>query len=150
MFQKAKWMWVEKDCSPDILILTLGQNVEQKYKDSAIFWMATATTGGTFLSYGIGTLFAINKSLFWYTFLVSSIFLLGAALIWFFSIRKVGNTCVSNNVETSENIDNKKEQKRKSLGVFLLFGLFAEFAITSLAISGGLRQWIPKFFEKKE
>lgn len=130
-----------------ILILTIGQNIQTKYKAAAAICMSTATTGGTFLSYMLGGAFAIDKSLFYYTFLVSGIALIAAAAIWFFSVGKIGDNGIAQDATNEKNKSVDKTIKDKSWKTILLFALFAEFAITSLAISGGLRQWVPSIMK---
>ena len=131
-----------------VLLMTIGQNVDEKHKALAAFWMSTASTGGTFLSYAIGSMFAIQKSLFYYTFLVSGTALACAAVVWFFGTKRIDNKVDMQEQANQANEEDNRKQNKTSWGTILLFGLFAEFAMMSLAISGGLRQWVPSIMKE--
>lgn len=129
-----------------LLMLTLGSNVDEKYRSVTGIAMSTATAGGTFLSYGISALFAINKNFYHYTFLVSSVLLPVISVIWFFSSKNIkGGSAEKTPAEKTSVAYVKTQSERKpiSWGTIILLGLFAEFSMMSLAISGGLRQWVP-------
>lgn len=129
-----------------LLMLTLGNNIEEKYRSATGIVMSTATAGGTFLSYGISALFAIDKSIFHYSFLVSSVLLPAISIIWFISSKNVkSGSAAKDSAEKVAFAEVKKQTERKpiSFGTIILFGLFAEFSMMSLAISGGLKQWVP-------
>ena len=131
-----------------VLLLTIGQNIDESRKSTAAFWMSTATTGGTFLSYALGSMFAIQKELFYYTFLVSGIMLAFAAVIWFLTTKNIDNKAYIQEKNNDAIEGDNRKQNKISWGTILLFGLFAEFAMMSLAISGGLRQWVPSIMKE--
>lgn len=131
-----------------VLLLTIGQNIDESRKSTAAFWMSTASTGGTFLSYALGSMFAIQKELFYYTFLVSGIMLAFAAVIWFLTTKNIDNKAYIQEKNNDAIEGDNRKQNKISWGIILLFGLFAEFAMMSLAISGGLRQWVPSIMKE--
>ena len=131
-----------------VLLLTIGQNIDESRKSTAAFWMSTATTGGTFLSYALGSMFAIQKELFYYAFLVSGIMLAFAAVIWFLTTKNIDNKAYIQEKNNDAIEGDNRKQNKISWGTILLFGLFAEFAMMSLAISGGLRQWVPSIMKE--
>lgn len=132
-----------------LLMLTLGSNIDDKYRSATGIAMSTATAGGTFLSYGISAVFAINKDFYRFTFLVSTVLLPIIAVLWFFSSKKLKSGVSSSNKESaattaiSQSEKNSSAKKGMSWSTIALLGLFAEFSMMSLAISGGLRQWVP-------
>lgn len=132
-----------------LLMLTLSNNISDKFRSGAGVTMSTATAVGTFLSYGISALFATNKRYYHFTFLVSAVLLPTVAILWFFSSKKFKNGERNNRESTDVSAVNASKNEKSgaknvtSWSTVALLGLFAEFAMMSLAISGGLRQWVP-------
>lgn len=143
-FTYVKYIWAINGLAQSnfwpLLMLTLGRNIDEEYRSGTGIVMSTATAGGTFLSYGISALFAVRKEFFHYTFLVSSVLLPVIGLLWFFSSKNLKKSVASEKIVASE-VQTKK--KKVSWSTIVLLGVFAEFSMMSLAISGGLRQWVP-------
>lgn len=129
-----------------LLMFTIGSNITDRYKRKAVVLMSTATSVGTFLSYGIGVVFASNVQIFRYTFFVSALLVVAAAIVWFVGSGKwtSGQSAVAN--ETKE--QSTSEKKSVSTATIILLSAFAEFSMMSLAISGGLRQWVPSIMKE--
>lgn len=147
-FVYVKYIWLINGLAQaniwPVVVLTIGENISEEYKAKSAFWLSTASMGGTFLSYAIGSAFAIRKELFVYTFLVSGIALGCVAFLWFFSIRLPKSVVSVEKAEPGTELSKNKT----SWGTVLLLGLFGELSLAGFAISGGLRQWVPSIMKE--
>lgn len=146
-FAYVKYIWMINGLAQShlwpLVILTIGENVFGGLKRRASVVISTATSVGTFLSYGIGALFAINVKLYRYTFLAATILTLVACVFWQ-QLKEVSRKTVFVQERNSKDSD----RKSISISTILLLSVFAEFAMMSLAISGGLRQWVPSILKE--
>ncbi len=150
-FTYVKYIWLVNGFAQanlwPLLLLHLGENVSDKYKRAASITMSSATHVGTLLAYALGVIFADNVNVFHYAFLVGATVAALAAALWFFTN---GNKHAKSTPQAGETfVENKTAPKKgMSASTILLLGLFAEFAMMSLAISGGLRQWVPSIMKE--
>ncbi|HBF86634.1 MAG TPA: hypothetical protein DDW54_03035 [Clostridiales bacterium] len=162
-FGFVKYLWLINGLAQanlwPVLLLTLSQNVGKKRMPLCAFLMSTASTGGTFLSYGISSLFAIDKSLFLYTFLISASLMLAGAILWFFTAagiksnkevaaERAAETEEESEKETAAADSGKKRSLLYLLPLILMLACFVEFAAASDAIAGGITQWIPSILKE--
>lgn len=151
-FTYIKYIWAINGFAQSnlwpLLLLLIGENVSEKYKRGATIAMSSATSVGTLLAYAIGVIFARSISVFRYAFLVSATAALLVATLWLFG-------CVGQKKATaaaSVVMNEKKQTASKGSGkrsIVLLLCIFSEFAVTSMAISGGLRQWVPSIMQEE-
>ncbi|MBO4262621.1 MAG: MFS transporter [Clostridia bacterium] len=128
-----------------VLLLVLRRKLSPSMLTIAGIVMSTASTGGRFAAIGVCALFAIDPSMFTYSFLLAALLSLSVAVIWFIFVgdsrtKEVGQVAIE---------EKKQEKKPTSSGRFVFILLvFAEFSCVSYAVSGGLQQWVPSILKE--
>lgn len=151
-FSYVKYIWAINGFAQSnlwpLLLFSLGERISEKYKRRASVTMSSATSIGTLLAYAIGVVFADSVSVFHYTFLVSCVAAAFAAALWFCTNGKKPSSAP---LEVRDGqVESLSESKKGMSGsTILLLSVFAEFAVMSLAISGGLRQWVPSIMKEE-
>ena len=129
-----------------VLLLVLRENIAAEKMPIAAIVMSTASTGGRFVAVGVCALFAIDTSIFTYSFFVASMALFAMAAVWLITARNVKEPIRT----AAAKIEAKKEKTKGAVDghvVFLLI-VFAEFSMASYAITGGLQQWVPSILKE--
>lgn len=151
-FVYVKYIWAINGLAQSnlwpLLMFTIGVHITDKYKRKAIVLMSASTSVGTFLSYGIGIIFAGSVQAFRYTFFVSAVLVIAAAAVWFFGSATWDSRTSAKVEEEQPSEQAASEKKTFSCSTIVLLSVFAEFSMMSLAISGGLRQWVPSIMKE--
>lgn len=126
-----------------LLLLSLGEELDKKRSVVAAFVMSTASTGGTFLSYGISALISLTGK-FEYTFILTSILLLIVAFMWLIFYKPVKRVKAENDLPQKNSATEKEVPKNF---VFMI-SLFAFFVVVAYAIGGGLKSWMPSILKE--
>ena len=153
-FEIVKYLWVINGGALSVLwvslIRFLSETLDKKYMSKAVVVMGTTVATGTFLVYGLSSLFVALK-VFKLIFFIAGILLPIIAITWFISSPILAKKIISG--QTANGIDSKDlnkeetatETKRKEgmkdlLGVFVIFAIFA---IMTNLIKDGLTTWVP-------
>ena len=143
-FNSLYGLWVLNAAAQSILypsvMLTISENVEQKYLPAASIIMSCATTVGTFGSYGISALFSKPEN-FKYSFVISAATMVFAGIMWVIGSLKMDKKVADEKILDEKTVKTEQSDKSK-LGVTALCE-FALFAFVSYAIGGGISTWTP-------
>ena len=148
-FIYVKYLWLLNGFAQanlwPVVLLVLRENILAEKMPLAAIIMSTASTGGRFVATGVCAVFAIDTSIFTYSFLAAAIALFLMAVIWFVTARNAKKPEIKlfhkreKTTQTKNPIDGKT--------IFLLL-LFAEFSLASYAVTGGLQQWVPAILKE--
>ena len=143
-FNSLYGLWVLNAAAQSILypsvMLTISENVEQKYLPAASIIMSCATTVGTFGSYGISALFSKPEN-FKCSFVISAATMVFAGIMWVIGSLKMDKKVADEKILDEKTVKTEQHDKSK-LGVTALCE-FALFAFVSYAIGGGISTWTP-------
>lgn len=143
-FNSLYGLWALNAAAQSILypsvMLTISENVEQKYLPAASIIMSCATTVGTFGSYGISALFSKPEN-FKYSFVISAATMVFAGIMWVIGSLKMDKKVADEKIIDEKTVKTEQSDKSK-LGVTALCE-FALFAFVSYAIGGGISTWTP-------
>lgn len=144
-FALINYLWVINGFAQStmwpVLVLVIGNNIDEKRKSFGAFIMSMSVTGGTFLVYALSSVVSMFAN-FEYAFMIAGVLLFIGAIVWFFSTKNIKNT---KQVQTTQNEENRKG--KLSSYVLVLLIVFAEFSAVSYAIGGGLRSWVPSILK---
>ena len=133
-----KYIWMINGISMSFLwtslIRLLSENISKERIGQAIVVMGTTVAIGTFLIYGISSIFTglLNYR---YTFYLASILLIVVAIVWIVSFNKLAYL----NIEIEEKKINTNNDKISSLGFFIV--VLAVFAVINNFIKDVLPVW---------
>lgn len=149
-FNYIKYLWLLNGFAQanlwPVFLLILRENISKKKIAAVTIVMATASTGGKFLSIAVCAIFAINTSQFMYCFLTAGIVALFAAILFFIITKGIKKPVKDEKkIENIEETAPKQKIDKKSI---ILLLLLAEFSLVSYAISGGLLSWIPSILKE--
>ncbi len=136
------------------LIRLLNISLAKKYVRMAVLAISIPASIGTFIVYGLSALFSALAMSFKLMFYSASIMLFAIALIWFISVSKLKNKCNEERIASDgEDRDaSPVTEKKKSVfpkGFFLLFSLFALFAVVNNFVKDGAITWMPTVLKEK-
>lgn len=142
-FLIIKYIWLINGIAMSFLwtslIRLLSETLEKKDLTKAIIAMGTTVATGTFIVYGMSSLFVAFLSFYW-TFYIASGILLIVSLIWLFSYNKLINSFKN---KTTENKTIEKTININSERIFLLIFVLVFFAIANNFVKDGLTAWTP-------
>lgn len=130
-----------------ILMLALGEKVENKYSSKVVIFMSCASSGGTLLGYGISSLLStFNVSN--YAFLVGFIGLFIMGVVWFTYCSKKDSAINFDYRNKEVDGTDKKEEVLPDApkGLIFLIIIFSLISAGSYAIAGSLKSWAPAIF----
>lgn len=136
------------------LIRLLNTSLAKKYVRTAVLALSIPGCIGTFIVYGLSAMFSALNISFQTVFYTSAAMLLAAAIVWFLIVNKLKEKCLEERAELDgeEPIVEEKSQKKKSVipkGFFLLFSVFALFAIVNNFTKEGAITWMPTILKEK-
>ena len=142
-----KYLWLINGASMSFLwtslVRLLSETLADEYMDKAVFAMGTTVASGTFIVYGLSSLFAAVGN-FKLTFYVAAALMTLTAIIWIVSysgltepLRAERAACDWEMVE-----DIGVEQKRGGRLGFII-AVLAVFAVTNNFVKDGLTAWTP-------
>ena len=146
-FFTIKYLWllngfVQANLWP-VLLLILRENLSPERISFTSVVMATASTGGKFLSIGVCTIFAIDTNIFMYCFLTAGILLLSVAFIFLFATGKIKKP----DHKEKQAVQQKQPKQKADKKAIILLLLLGEFSLVSYAVYGGLQQWVPSIIK---
>jgi len=142
-----KYLWLINGLSLSILwaliMLTLSENLEEKYLSKAVVIMSSTVATGTVITYGCSSLFNLFSG-FRYSFLLGSIIAFTVGIIWIL----IGDKLLTNSYikEKEEKDNNNKKQKADSIAIITII-LFAIFMCIDNLIKDGINTWVPQILK---
>lgn len=150
-FAIVKYVWLINGAAMSflwtLLIRLLSENLSLRDIPKAVFAMGTTVATGTFLVYGMSSLF-VGIASFRLTFYVAAAILIAVSIVWLVfynrltSIEKDDELC---EVLKTDNIENKGN-KIVSFKLFIIIISF--FAVANNFIKDGLTAWTPDILTK--
>ena len=130
-----------------LLLQKVGKNISEKYMGTATLIMSFASTGGTFISYGIFALFS-GLNIYIYSFVCSAILMAIMGIIWllFSNLSKNDKNSIEkeNDIKSANDLTSSEPKK----GFVIMLCLFTLLSTTSYMISGSLKSWSPNIFKE--
>ena len=166
-FTFIKYAWLINGVAQSFLwsslILILSRNLDAKHMKTAVLFMSTTVSIGTFSIYGASAGFALLGTFaFKYSFLLSAALMLAVALIWIFSFDKLSSTRVFGKLPVKKPEDQELAQKTLSKplqteraksgtlkGVIIIVALFGIYAVADNLIKDGLHAWVPVILKEQ-
>lgn len=153
-FEYIKYLWLLNGAVQSVLwpslIMCLSKNLDEKNIQKSIIIMATTTSVGTFLAYGLSSLLAIWGA-FKIAFLVGAIIMTVSALLWLFfhdSIT-VKTQEVEETVAENEQANQVKQTKKMDGSVIRVLIIFGVVAVIINLMKDGLLTWVPNILSEK-
>ena len=156
-FYLIKFVWLINGLCQSVLwsslLRILSCYLDEKHMKTAIIFMSTTVSIGTFITYGLSSLFALFNG-FKLVFLVAFIAIIVIALVWFlfygkltFNARLENTWGVSEKQDGSEHIESKNKQSNYK-GLLIILALFAVYAIVINFVKDGLTTWVPNILDE--
>lgn len=156
-FYLIKFVWLINGLCQSVLwsslLRILSCYLDEKHMKTAIIFMSTTVSIGTFLTYGLSSLFALFNG-FKLVFLVAFIAIIAIALIWFlfygkltFNAKLENTWGVSEKQDGAERIESKNKQSTYK-GLLIILALFAVYAIVINFVKDGLTTWVPNILDE--
>ena len=149
-FPIVKYLWLINGIAMSflwtILIRLLSETLPKKDISKAIVVMGTTVATGTFLVYGMSSLFVAVAD-FRLTFYVAAGIMILSALVWLFTFNKCTHKDASfeEEKETAEtSTDDSKKSASATSGIVILTACLAFFAVANNFTKDGLTAWTPK------
>ena len=151
-FSLLKFIWLVNGASMSflwtLLIRLLSETLPDKDISKAVFAMGTTVATGTFIVYGMSSLF-VGIASFKLTFYIASGILISVSAVWLIFYNRL--TDISAEGATSEKLPLDIPEgggiKVASLKIFIL--AIAFFAVANNFIKDGLTAWTPSILEEK-
>ena len=149
-FAFAKYIWLANGIALSTLwpsmVRFFAENIDRQYTAKAVVVMGTSVAAGTFLVYGLSSLFVKFLS-FGMIFYTASVLLPVVSALWLFSCPKQ-RPCKSDATESRE-IDVLSSEKKK-LSKTLVFSLIvlAVLAVATNLLKDGLTTWSPSILKE--
>ena len=161
-FAVIKWLWLINGLSLSVLwpslIRLLSETFSKRRMVTASVIIGTTTATGTFITYGLGSLYAA-LGVFRFSFYTAAVVLPLGALVWFFSFSKLTKKAkvegekedeedgvVVLQAQNAEKAQGKVKMTRPILITVLLLCLFA---VATNFIKDGLTTWIPSILKEE-
>ena len=161
-FAVIKWLWLINGLSLSVLwpslIRLLSETFSKRRMVTASVIIGTTTATGTFITYGLGSLYAA-LGVFRFSFYTAAVVLPLGALVWFFSFSKLTKKAkvegekedeedgvVVLQTQNAEKAQGKVKMTRPILITVLLLCLFA---VATNFIKDGLTTWIPSILKEE-
>ena len=146
-FSLLKYVWLVNGAAMSFLwtslIRLLSETLNKQDVNKAIVVMGTTVATGTFLVYGISSIFAAIGA-FRITFYVATVIMLIVAAVWFFAFPALVKPLqAERKQEESQTAKTNTNTSATYSYVGLLIGMLAFFAIANNFIKDGLTSWTP-------
>ena len=144
-FSIVKYLWLANGVAMSflwtLLIRLLSEQLNDEYISKAIFAMGTTVATGTFLVYGVSSLFAAIAS-YKLTFFFASGMIFVSAFIWMISYNRL--TVKTESSSSNNEAIQKIEKDRSGLKtVYVLIAILTFFAVANNFVKDGLTAWTP-------
>ena len=141
-FEIVKFLWLINGVALSFLwtsiIKTLSENLDKKEMGKAVVVIGTTVATGTFIVYGLSSLF-VALGAFKIIFFLSGVLLPLIGLIWFVCIPKV-----TLKQEKHEEVEVKLNKNKSVFGdLGLTVAVIALFAVVNNFVKDGLTTWVP-------
>ena len=146
-FALLKFVWLINGAAMSFLwtslIRLLSETLNKQDVNKAIVVMGTTVATGTFLVYGMSSIFAAI-GIFRTTFFVAAGIMVAVSLLWFFAFRSLVNPLQE---ERAQEQTQTSQETNNSVAAYsyvgLLLGVLAFFAVANNFIKDGLTAWTP-------
>ncbi len=153
-FAAFKFFWLLNGAAMSFLwtglIRLLSETLHKKDIGRAILMMGTTVATGTFIVYGMSSLFTALGA-FRLTFYIAAGLLFLAAVVWFLlfdrlvlPLRREREAEREEILAEQESEGTKREKRRIGRDLVLLFSILALFAVINNFVKDGLTTWTPK------
>ena len=144
-FSLVKYLWLANGVAMSflwtLLIRLLSEQLDTEYISKSVFAMGTTVATGTFLVYGLSSLFAAVAT-YKLTFYVAGGAIITSALVWIFSFNKLTRKNEPRELSDAGSVRDSNGSGQKS--IFILIGVLAFFAVANNFLKDGLTAWTPK------
>lgn len=161
-FAVIKWLWLINGLSLSILwpslIRLLSETFSKRRMVTASVIIGTTTATGTFITYGLGSLYAA-LGVFRFSFYTAAVVLPLGALVWFFSFSKLTKKAkVEGEKEDEEDgvvvlqtqsADKAQGKVKMTRPILITVLLLCLFAVATNFIKDGLTTWIPSILKEE-
>ena len=148
-FVFAKYIWLVNGCALSTLwpsmVRFLAEHVDEKFTAKAVVVMGTSVAAGTFLVYGLSSLFVKFLS-FKAIFYTACVLLPIVAVLWLLSCPK-GGRIVQTEVQSEDTAESHDKKRLSKTFVFSVVTL-ALFAVATNLIKDGLTTWSPSILKE--
>ena len=146
-FSSYKYLWFLNGAATSAmwssLILVLSENLDARHLKRAILLMGTTTSGGTFATYGLASLFSAYFD-YKLSFLVGASILIAVGAVWFFLYRPTGY--VPEKAAPASLPGKKKSSPAKA--VLAIVAVFCVLAAADNFVKDGLATWVPSILKE--
>jgi len=143
-----KYIWMLNGFSMSVLwpslIRLLSETISKERIGKAIVLMGSTVAIGTFLIYGISSLFVAFFS-YHYTFYLASIILFVISLIWILNYNKLTMSLETEFEKKEVTPKNINKDKLSNLGILVI--ILAFFAVANNLVKDGLTTWTPDILD---
>lgn len=161
-FAVIKWLWLINGLSLSVLwpslIRLLSETFSKRRMVTASVIIGTTTATGTFITYGLGSLYAA-LGVFRFSFYTAAVVLPLGALVWFFSFSKLTKKAkVEGEKEDEEDgvvvlqaqsADKAQGKVKMTRPILITVLLLCLFAVATNFIKDGLTTWIPSILKEE-
>lgn len=148
-FSLIKYIWLINGVAMSFLwtslIRLLSETLHDEDMNTAIIAMGTTVATGTFLVYGMSSLFAAIAS-YQLTFIIAAAAMLTVSFIWLFSYNRLTDAERNGGKDAAEHAPHI--HGKVSGGVYLLIVVLAFFAVANNFMKDGLTSWTPDILSK--
>lgn len=144
-FVYIKYLWLVNGICLSVLwsslILTLSENLDEKYLKISILVMSTPVPVGTFLVYGVSVLFSLFTT-YHATFLFATVGMFAVAAIWFLFYQK---NLSENKITVKKDVDENGTCTKHKLAkaTIIMIVIIGVFAVVCNLIKDGVQTWTP-------
>ena len=150
-FPLVKYLWLLNGVSMSflwtILIRLLSETLPKRDISKAIVVMGTTVATGTFLVYGMSSLFVAIAD-FRITFYTAASIMFLSALVWFFTFNKFTSEAKGDDEAIAVTEEKKATQTNFTGSVGVLTAVLAFFAVANNFTKDGLTAWTPKILSE--
>lgn len=150
-FVYIKYLWLINGICLSVLwsslILTLSENLDEKYLKTAIFLMSTTVPVGTFVVYGVSALFSTFTT-YHATFLFATVGMFAVAIVWF-ALYQRNLSDVKITVQKEIVKDGQKQKVKLSTATIITVVIIGVFAVVCNLIKDGVQTWTPSVLKEQ-
>lgn len=146
-FSMLKYVWLINGVAMSFLwtslIRLLSETLAKQDVNKAIVAMGTTVATGTFIVYGISSIFAALNA-FRVTFYIAASIMIAVSLLWFFAYKPLVQPLSQEREQEENNTAATQTQATATYGsIGILIAVLAFFAVANNFIKDGLTAWTP-------
>lgn len=154
-FSIIKFLWLINGGALSVLwpslMRLLSETIHKKDLSKAILAMGTTVATGTFIVYGLSSLFAVFHA-FRVVFWIAGILIPCIAIVWLLFAQKLVKACKDEYAQEETKEEQKAEtvKEKSKLGSYLVVSLcaLAFFAVVDNLVKDGLTTWVPSILKE--